>query len=125
MEKDLWSPCLKQKYSSIVRVDDIKYISGLAIGDEILVLNGRVVSELDMVYVEQQLSDAQAAVLTVRSCRFYRPCATTAQMEHADTYIDHMVCPPPPMQSRISDQILDELIVPAPNWGELSASWFF
>ena len=43
---------------------------------------------------------------------------TTALMEHADVYIDNMVCPPPPTQTRISDKVLGELIVPAPQLGK-------
>ncbi len=92
--------------------------SGLTAGDEILVINGKVVSDLDMVYVESMLAEANSLCLTIRSCRVDRPVNTTAMMEHADMYIENMVCPPPPSQARISDKTIGELIVPAPNWGE-------
>jgi len=42
---------------------------GLQVGDELLVLNGLVISQLDMVYVEALLDELDAISLTVRSCR--------------------------------------------------------
>ena len=94
-------------------------LSGLIVGDEILVINGKVIAELDMVYVENILQEMTSVTLTIRSCRIESPVNTTVLMEHADMYIDNMMCPPPPSQSRISDKVIDELIVPAPNWGKL------
>ena len=93
-------------------------LSGLVVGDEILVVSGKVVSELDMMYIENILVEAASICMTIRSCRTERPVNTTPLMEHADVYIDNMVCPPPPSQNRISDKIIDELIIPAPNWGK-------
>ena len=55
--------------------------------------------------------------MTIRSCRVECPVNTTAMMEHADMYIDNLMCPPPPSQTRISEKSISELIVPAPNWG--------
>ena len=98
--------------------------AGLVVGDEILVINGRVVAELDMVYVEHVLNVDARVTMTVRSCRVARPSATNQLQEHADVYIDNMVCPPPPSQSRISDTTLETLVVPAPHWGELVISSF-
>ena len=92
--------------------------AGLVVGDEILVMNGRVVADLDMVYIENMLADIDTICLTIRSCRTDRPVNTTQLMEHADMYIDSLTCPPPPSQSRISDKVIGELIVPAPNWGK-------
>mgnify|MGYP001553936895 CR=1 FL=1 len=93
-------------------------ISGLITGDEILVLNGRVVADLDMVYIENLLVETASSCMTIRSCRTERPVNTTLLMAHADLYIDSLTCPPPPSQSRISDKAIGEMIVPAPNWGE-------
>jgi len=45
------------------------YVLGLQVGDELLVLNGLVISQLDMVYVEALLDELDAISLTVRSCR--------------------------------------------------------
>jgi len=44
-------------------------VLGLQVGDELLVLNGLVISQLDMVYVEALLDELDAISLTVRSCR--------------------------------------------------------
>ena len=87
-------------------------------------INSKVIAELDMVYVEGLLQDSDAIYMTVRSCRGEKPGVTTVQMEHADVYIENMMCPPPPMQSRISDKLIDQLIVPAPNIGEYLVVWF-
>ena len=89
---------------------------GLVASDEILVINSKVVAELDMVYVENLLQESTSVCLTVRSCRVDRPTSTTVCMEHADVYIENMMCPPPPQQTRITDKLIGELIVPAPNW---------
>ncbi|XP_064601963.1 protein still life, isoform SIF type 1-like isoform X2 [Liolophura sinensis] len=102
-----------QVYVSDVQRGGLADLKGLLVGDEILVINGKVVSELDMVYVETLLQEAQVVCLTVRSCRTQRPYSTF-MMEHADLYIDNMVCRPPPSQSRLSQKILGELTVPAP-----------
>ncbi len=92
--------------------------SGLIPGDEIVVINGKVIAELDMVYVENLLQDSTTVTMTIRSCRTDCPVNTTALMEHADMYIENMMCPPPPSQARISDKVIGDLIVPAPNWGK-------
>ncbi|XP_074662751.1 protein still life, isoforms C/SIF type 2-like isoform X1 [Tubulanus polymorphus] len=89
---------------------------GLQGGDEILVINGKVVADLDMVYIESLLQEGDNIRITVRSCRSERPYGTI-MMEHADVYIDKLVCPPPPTQTRISDKAIGDLIVPAPQWG--------
>lgn len=81
-------------------------------------INSKVVSDLDMVFVETMLHEANSLCLTIRSCRVERPVNTTAMMEHADMYIDNLMCPPPPSQTRISDKSISKLIVPAPSWGE-------
>ncbi|XP_064629838.1 protein still life, isoforms C/SIF type 2-like isoform X4 [Lineus longissimus] len=86
---------------------------GLKAGDEILVINGKIVSELDMVYIEGMFQERESVCLTVRSCRSQRPFSA-AQQEHADKYIQNMVVPPPPSSSRLSDKTIGELIVPAP-----------
>lgn len=90
----------------------------MIVGDEILVVNGKVVSELDMVYIETMLHDSKSLYITVRSLRTHRP-QSSLNCDQADVYINDMVCPPPPSQSRITEQAIDSLIVPAPL-GELA-----
>ena len=80
--------------------------SGLTSGDEILVINGKVVSELDMVYVETLLQDSHSVTLTVRSLR--TPPAGVA----IETPV---TCPPPPSQSRISENSIGNLKIPPPS----------
>ena len=82
-------------------------------------MNGRMISELDMVYVENVLQEEDHVTMTVRSCRVDRPNTTNVMQEHADVYIENMMCPPPPSQSRISDKVIEDLVIPAPNWGKL------
>ena len=41
---------------------------GLSVGDEILVFNGQMVAELDLLYIESLLEECDKANVTVRSC---------------------------------------------------------
>ena len=82
-------------------------------GDEILVINGKVISELDMVYIETLLHESRTLFLTIRSFRT-KPPVSDFITDHANTYIDNMVCPPPPSQPRITEKVIGDLIVPAP-----------
>lgn len=88
---------------------------GLMIGDEILVLNGRIVAKLDMVYVENILNNECKISLTIRSCRTDLPASINAQQQQSAAFIEQIVIPPPPYQSIISERELDELILPAPG----------
>ena len=78
--------------------------------------------ELDIEHIDHILANELQVCVTVRSCRLKKPDNTIASAltNHADTYIDNMMCPPPPSQARISNRIIDDLIVPAPSWGKLS-----
>jgi len=81
---------------------------------KILVINGKIVSELDMVYIETLLHESRTLFLTVRSMRT-QPPPSEFITQHTDSYISNMVCPPPPSQPRISEKSLGNLIVPAPS----------
>ncbi|KAK3097345.1 hypothetical protein FSP39_008828 [Pinctada imbricata] len=99
-------------YVSNVTAGSVAQRNGLAIGDEILIINGQIVSELDLVYIEEVLHSSKGLCLTVRSLRTFIP----SQCVKTDTpNIDTMVCPPPPSQSRIPEKVLDGLTVPAPQ----------
>ncbi|XP_012937622.1 protein still life, isoform SIF type 1 isoform X2 [Aplysia californica] len=87
---------------------------GLIVGDEVLVINSKIVSELDMVYIETLLHESRTLFLTVRSMRTQPPRSDFIS-QHTDAYINNMVVPPPPSQSRLSDKSLGNLIVPAPS----------
>lgn len=86
-------------------------------GDEILAVGGKVVFDLDMVYMESLLLDSVSLCITIRSCRPHNHSSFI--MAHADTYIDHMVCPPPPSQRRLSKKVIENLTVPGPNQGKM------
>ncbi|KAL4232685.1 T-lymphoma invasion and metastasis-inducing protein 1 [Mactra antiquata] len=100
-------------YVAEVRADSLADNKGLKASDEILVINGKVVSELDMVYVETLLTESNTICLTVRS--IYPPTGNVT--------IETMpvTCPPPPSQSRISDNSIDNLKIPLPSSGCSSA----
>ncbi|XP_071502543.1 protein still life, isoforms C/SIF type 2-like [Diadema antillarum] len=89
------------------------YHQDLQVGDEILVINGRVVCDLDMLFIENLLQTSTAITLTVRSCRSV--FAQTQAMQDTNRYIDQLTCPPPPSQARLTDEMIDNLIVPAPS----------
>ncbi|XP_055889576.1 protein still life, isoform SIF type 1-like isoform X3 [Biomphalaria glabrata] len=101
-------------YVCDVTKDGVADRRGLIVGDEILVINSKIVSELDMVYIETLLHESRSLFLTVRSMRT-QPPRTDFIQKHTDAYINNMVVPPPPAQSRLSDRSLGNLIVPAPS----------
>ena len=80
-----------------------------------LVINSKIVSELDMVYIETLLHESRSLFLTIRSMRTQPPRGGDFLQRHADAYISNMVVPPPPSQSRLSDRSLGNLIVPGPG----------
>ncbi|KAI1288249.1 Protein still life, isoforms C/SIF type 2 [Halotydeus destructor] len=92
---------------------------GLMKGDEILVINGAVVSDLDMMYIESVLQEEQSLCMVLRSCRTEPPELAIA-VKSTDEYIESLVCPPPPSDGIISDEALDRLIVPSP-WDSRAA----
>ncbi|CAL1547658.1 unnamed protein product [Lymnaea stagnalis] len=101
-------------YVCDVTKDSVADKRGLIVGDEILVINSKIVSELDMVYIETLLHESRSLFLTVRSMRT-QPPRTDFIQKHTDAYINNMVVPPPPTQSRLSERSLGNLIVPAPS----------
>lgn len=83
-------------------------MAGLRAGDEIVVLGGKVVSDLDMVYVETLLADSPSISLTLRTMNL--PSGVIA----IETPVS---CPPPPSQSRLSDNSIESLKIPPPSSG--------
>ena len=88
------------------QLDPYFVASGLTSGDEILVINGKVVSELDMVYVETLLQDSHSVTLTVRSLKT-PPAGATIETP--------VTCPPPPTQARLSENSIGNLKIPPPS----------
>ncbi|XP_077977644.1 rho guanine nucleotide exchange factor TIAM1-like [Glandiceps talaboti] len=100
-------------FISEIQPDGLAYHQDLQVGDELLVINGKVVCDLDMLYIEQLVQQECALTLTVRSCR--KVYIQSEIAKETDQYIDELTCPPPPTQFRISENLIDDLIVPAPS----------
>lgn len=91
---------------------------GIIKGDEIMVINGAIVSDLDMMYLESVLQEEQALCMMMRSSRV-EPPELAGIMRVTDDMIDSLVCPPPPSDPPImSEEMISGLIVPAPGWSE-------
>lgn len=98
-------------------------ISGIIKGDEIMVINGAIVSDLDMMYLESVLQEELALCMMMRSSRTEPPdlgpnTGPGVVLNSAtDDIIESLVCPPPPTDPpMISDEMISGLIVPAPGW---------
>ncbi|RWS28354.1 hypothetical protein B4U80_04821, partial [Leptotrombidium deliense] len=102
-------------YVSRVEEKSLAAHQGLAKGDEIMVINGAIVSDLDMMYIESVLQEELSLCMMLRSCRTEPPelCST---VRSTDEYIESLVCPPPPSDGHITDEMIGKLIVPSPLW---------
>ena len=101
----------------VSRVEDLSLASssGLTKGDEIMVINGSIVSDLDMMYIESVLQEELSLCMMLRSCRTEAP-EMASVVRSTDEYIESLVCPPPPTDGAISDEMIGKLIVPSPHW---------
>ena len=101
----------------VSRVEDLSLAStqGLQKGDEIMVINGSIVSDLDMMYIESVLQEELSLCMMLRSCRL-EPPEMGSIVRSTDEYIESLVCPPPPTDGAISDETIGKLIIPSPNW---------
>jgi hypothetical protein len=83
-----------------------------------MVINGAIVSDLDMMYLESVLQEELALCMMMRSSRT-EPPDLAGIMRATDDIIESMVCPPPPSEPPvISEEMISGLIVPAPGWSE-------
>lgn len=83
-----------------------------------MVINGAIVSDLDMMYLESVLQEEQALCMMMRSSRT-EPPDLTGIMRVTDDIIESLVCPPPPSDPPvISEEMISGLIVPAPGWSK-------
>ncbi|EDW30886.1 GL12349 [Drosophila persimilis] len=88
-------------------------------GDEIMVINGAIVSDLDMMYLESVLQEEQSLSMMMRSSRT-EPPDLVGIMRVTDDMIDSLVCPPPPTDPPVmSEEMITGLIVPAPGWSSV------
>lgn len=103
---------------------DATLLSGIIKGDEIMVINGAIVSDLDMMYLESVLQEEVGLCMMMRSSRT-EPPDLTGIMRVTDDIIESLVCPPPPTDPPvISEEMISGLIVPAPGWSEFFALSF-
>ncbi|XP_052738408.1 protein still life, isoform SIF type 1 isoform X6 [Bicyclus anynana] len=106
-------------YVSRVEDKSVAMQNGIIKGDEIMVINGAIVSDLDMMYLESVLQEELSLVMMMRSSRTEPPELTGVMRAATDDIIDSLVCPPPPTDPPvISDDMISGLIVPAPAWSK-------
>ncbi|XP_024085963.1 protein still life, isoform SIF type 1 isoform X2 [Cimex lectularius] len=105
-------------YVSRVEDKSVALHNGLIKGDEIMVINGAIVSDLDMMYLESVLQEELSLCMMMRSSRT-EPPEMGAGLLRPDVDIESLVCPPPPSEPPvISEEMISDLIVPAPGWSK-------
>ncbi|XP_068904379.1 protein still life, isoform SIF type 1 isoform X4 [Tenebrio molitor] len=105
-------------YVSRVEDKSVAMQNGIIKGDEIMVINGAIVSDLDMMYLESVLQEELALCMMMRSSRT-EPPDLAGILRATDDIIDSLVCPPPPSEPPvISEEMISGLIVPAPGWSK-------
>ncbi|KAK4317170.1 hypothetical protein Pmani_011723 [Petrolisthes manimaculis] len=107
--------------------------AGIIKGDEIMVINGAIVSDLDMMYIESVLQEELALCLMMRSSRAELPLChqrsnfwssrtdppdLASLMKTTDEIIESLVCPPPPSEISLNEEMISRMIVPAPSWSK-------
>ncbi|KAK4317171.1 hypothetical protein Pmani_011723 [Petrolisthes manimaculis] len=107
--------------------------NGIIKGDEIMVINGAIVSDLDMMYIESVLQEELALCLMMRSSRAELPLChqrsnfwssrtdppdLASLMKTTDEIIESLVCPPPPSEISLNEEMISRMIVPAPSWSK-------
>ncbi|XP_063922445.1 protein still life, isoform SIF type 1 isoform X3 [Zophobas morio] len=102
-------------YVSRVEDKSVAMQNGIIKGDEIMVINGAIVSDLDMMYLESVLQEELALCMMMRSSRT-EPPDLAGILRATDDIIESLVCPPPPSEPpAISEEMISGLIVPAPG----------
>ncbi|XP_046615462.1 protein still life, isoform SIF type 1 isoform X3 [Neodiprion virginianus] len=105
-------------YVSRVEDKSVAMQNGIIKSDEIMVINGAIVSDLDMMYLESVLQEELALCMMMRSSRT-EPPDLSGIMRVTDDIIESLVCPPPPSDPPvISEEMITGLIVPAPGWSK-------
>ncbi|CAH1168966.1 unnamed protein product [Phyllotreta striolata] len=105
-------------YVSRVEDKSVAMQNGIIKSDEIMVINGAIVSDLDMMYLESVLQEELALCMMMRSART-EPPDLAGILRATDDIIESLVCPPPPSEPPvISEEMISGLIVPAPGWSK-------
>ncbi|XP_039294133.1 protein still life, isoform SIF type 1 [Nilaparvata lugens] len=106
-------------YVSRVEDKSVAMHNGIIKGDEIMVINGAIVSDLDMMYLESVLQEELSLCMMMRSSRTEPPDLAPGILRSTDIEIESLVCPPPPSEPPvISEEMISGLIVPAPGWSK-------
>ncbi|XP_046664530.1 protein still life, isoform SIF type 1 isoform X6 [Homalodisca vitripennis] len=106
-------------YVSRVEDKSVAMHNGIIKSDEIMVINGAIVSDLDMMYLESVLQEELSLCMMMRSSRTEPPDLAPGIMRSTDMEIESLVCPPPPSDPPvISEEMISGLIVPAPGWSK-------
>ncbi|XP_054261705.1 protein still life, isoform SIF type 1 isoform X2 [Macrosteles quadrilineatus] len=106
-------------YVSRVEDKSVAMHNGIIKGDEIMVINGAIVSDLDMMYLESVLQEELSLCMMMRSSRTEPPDLAPGILRSTDIEIESLVCPPPPSDPPvISEEMISGLIVPAPGWSK-------
>ncbi|XP_014283318.1 protein still life, isoforms C/SIF type 2 [Halyomorpha halys] len=106
-------------YVSRVEDKSVAMHNGIIKGDEIMVINGAIVSDLDMMYLESVLQEELSLCMMMRSSRTEPPETQAGGLLRPDVDIESLVCPPPPSEPPvISEEMISGLIVPAPGWSK-------
>ena len=87
-----------------------------------MVINGAIVSDLDMMYIESVLQEEMSLCMMMRSSRTEPPDLTSCVAKTTDDMIESLVCPPPPSEGALNEEAISSLIVPAPKWNKESLS---
>lgn len=105
-------------YVSRVETNSAAEQQQLGRADEILVINGALVSELDMMYIESVLQEELGLCMMLRTSRPVQGAASAPLFASfdlpPDEYIESLVCPPPPPDNHMSDEMIGRLIAPPP-----------
>ncbi|XP_041073292.1 T-lymphoma invasion and metastasis-inducing protein 2-like isoform X4 [Carcharodon carcharias] len=104
----------KQQHNSLfvsdVLIGGLAYREGARVGDEILIINGEVVANLHHTYIESLFAENHLT-LTIR--RF--SLDWNQMLTECNDSLNHMMVPPPPDQSKLLEEFIDNLLLPVPS----------
>ncbi|XP_078086085.1 rho guanine nucleotide exchange factor TIAM2-like isoform X1 [Mustelus asterias] len=104
----------KQQHNSLFVSDvlpgGLAYREGARVGDEILIINGEVVANLHHAHIESLFAENHL-ILTIR--RFSFDC--NQMSKECNDSLNHMTVPPPPDQSKLLEEFIDNLLLPVPS----------
>ncbi|XP_078412986.1 rho guanine nucleotide exchange factor TIAM2 isoform X1 [Cetorhinus maximus] len=104
----------KQQHNSLFVSDvlpgGLAYREGARVGDEILIINGEVVANLQHTYIESLFAENHLT-LTIRRISL----DWNQMLTGCNDSLNHMMVPPPPDQSKLLEEFIDNLLLPVPS----------